>query len=57
LASIGLTVFLIVPNLLGVSLAALSHRRGGDGAATVPLVLNLIIGVAVAYFVTGGTGF
>jgi hypothetical protein len=57
LGNIGLMLFFIVPNLLGAFLAALSHRRGGGGAATVALVQNLIACVAVPYFVTGGAGF
>jgi hypothetical protein len=57
LGGVGLMLFFIVPNLLGAFLAALSHRRGGGRAATVALVQNLIAGVALADFLTGGAGF
>ena len=53
MASIGLTLLMAFPNLLGAWLAARSRKRGGGRAATVALVQNLIVGVALMALFAG----
>lgn len=47
LASIGLTLLVAFPNCVGAVLAARSRQRGGGRAATVALVENVVVGVAL----------